>query len=153
MKETVSGCFFWTQCIITIFYYCSFYLFVVGHVTIRLAISHFLLMVLWNRALISSCFRDILLCGVMSLTFGVMWRHRSAVSFCVFVESCTPFYCVFDLVNTRSPKSSPNESPRASPIPRRRLSKVSFSDCDEIYHTAMLKTQNGHVVWDEKFEM
>jgi len=32
---------------------------VIGHVTIRLAIGHFLLVVLWNQASISNGFRDI----------------------------------------------------------------------------------------------
>jgi len=68
------------------------------------------------------------------------------------VERCTP-YCILDLVNTRSPKSSPNESPRVSPVSRRRSSKVSMCEPDELYQTKMLEAQNGDVKWDEKFEM
>jgi len=64
------------------------------------------------------------------------------------VESCTP-YCILELVHNRSP----TDSPRASPIARRRSSKVSVSEPDEIYQTAMVKAQNGDVKWDEKFEM
>ena len=72
------------------------------------------------------------------------------------VDNCAP-YCILDLVNTRSPKSSPSESPRGSPVNRRRSSKQSelsvLTEPDDFRQTAMVKAQNGSVNWSEKFEM
>jgi len=70
-------------------------------------------------------------------------------------ENCVP-YCILDLVSTRSPKSSPSESPRGSPVSRRRSSKLSelaVTEHDELYQTAMVRAQDGHVNWSEQFEM
>jgi len=93
------------------------------------------------------------LCSVCSLSSNVV----AVASFCIAsaVENCVP-YCILDLVSTRSPRSSPNESPRGSPVSRRRFSKqceLSVSEPDELYQTAMVRAQNGDVSWNEQFEM
>lgn len=64
-------------------------------------------------------------------------------------------YCVLGLINARSPKSSPHDSPRNSPIVRRKSSRQSVHSIDQedLFQTVMSPAVDGCARWDDKFEM